>query len=381
LGGQTKADIAEKIGKFGVGFNSVYHLTDVPSFVSDKFIVFFDPYASNLKTHIKNKARPGIKIDFTTNKNLWKFKDQFDPYEGIFGCHLTTNPAPFEGTLFRLPFRQKVPNQEIKISEKIYDQEMVEALKKSFQNSVAKLLLFTQSVSTVSFKIIPENSKSAPNMSDELLVEKNLFKSFRDFSLKNDLPTTKIFHQASVLKTARKVLESSIEFTATPSQSAVIEMLKTAKGQKQENSYFLVTSTVGIQSSFDMASTEHGKKTGLLPCGGVASELEIKKNGKNVFFIPKETKGEVFCFLPLLVLSGLPGATVIKVFPLSQITFCMLQIVSFFRINLSSIALNFAPSQWVCLTKNLAKGSRLLPKSGSIAKNEVVVTHNNLVSS
>jgi sacsin len=353
LGGQTKADIAEKIGKFGVGFNSVYHMTDVPSFVSDKFIVFFDPYASNLKTHIKNKARPGIKIDFTTNKNLWKFKDQFDPYEGLFGCHLTTNPAPFEGTLFRLPFRQKVPNQEIKISEKIYAQTMVETLKESFQNSVGKLLLFTQSVSTVSFKIIPENSKSAPNMSDEVLVKKKLFKRFRDFSLKNDLPTTKIFHQASVLKTATKVLESSTEFDKlcpTPSQSAVIEMSKTAKGQKQKSSFFLVTSTVGIQSSFDMASTEHGKKTGLLPCGGVASELEIKKNGKNVYFIPKETKGEVFCFLPLLVPSGLPGVIVIKVFLLSQITFCKLQTVSFFRINVRNIVLNFVPSHWICLT-------------------------------
>jgi len=341
LGGQTKADIAEKIGKFGVGFNSVYHLTDVPSFVSDKFIVFFDPYASNLKTHIKNKARPGIKIDFTTNKNLWKFKDQFEPYEGLFGCHLTSkfdaNPAPFEGTLFRLPFRQEVPNQETKISEKIYDRKMAESLKKSFEDSVSKLLLFTQSVSTVSLKIIPEKSKSVANMSDEVLVEKKLLRSLRDFS-RTDLPTTKIFRQASVLKTARKVLKSSTKVTKTPSQSAVVGMSKTTKGQRRENSFFLVTSTVGIRSSFDMASTELGKNTGLLPCGGVASELELKKNGNSFYFIPKETKGEVFCFLPLLVSSGLPGVIVLnKIFPLSLITICKLQIVSFFRINLRTI--------------------------------------------
>ena len=35
-----------KTGRFGVGFNSVYHLTDVPQFVSDRYVVMFDPQAS-----------------------------------------------------------------------------------------------------------------------------------------------------------------------------------------------------------------------------------------------------------------------------------------------------------------------------------------------
>jgi hypothetical protein len=32
-----------KIGRFGIGFNSVYHLTDLPSFVSSSFLVMLDP--------------------------------------------------------------------------------------------------------------------------------------------------------------------------------------------------------------------------------------------------------------------------------------------------------------------------------------------------
>lgn len=32
-----------KIGRFGIGFNSVYHLTDLPSFISSKFLVMLDP--------------------------------------------------------------------------------------------------------------------------------------------------------------------------------------------------------------------------------------------------------------------------------------------------------------------------------------------------
>ena len=36
VGGATKKKKVDKIGSFGIGFNSVYHITDVPSIVSGK---------------------------------------------------------------------------------------------------------------------------------------------------------------------------------------------------------------------------------------------------------------------------------------------------------------------------------------------------------
>jgi sacsin len=41
----------------GVGFNSVYHLTEVPTFVSGPYIVMFDPQARYLPNI--NPANPG----------------------------------------------------------------------------------------------------------------------------------------------------------------------------------------------------------------------------------------------------------------------------------------------------------------------------------
>ena len=52
-----------KTGRFGVGFNSVYHLTDVPAFVSGSNLVMFDPHASHLPN--VNPANPGKLIKFT----------------------------------------------------------------------------------------------------------------------------------------------------------------------------------------------------------------------------------------------------------------------------------------------------------------------------
>jgi len=48
LGGATKESEVDKIGKFGLGFNAVYNLTDVPSFVTRDTIVIFDPHTTHL---------------------------------------------------------------------------------------------------------------------------------------------------------------------------------------------------------------------------------------------------------------------------------------------------------------------------------------------
>ena len=53
-----------KTGRFGVGFNSCYHATDLPSFLSRQFLVVFDPHC----THLPNASPhdPGKIIDFST---------------------------------------------------------------------------------------------------------------------------------------------------------------------------------------------------------------------------------------------------------------------------------------------------------------------------
>lgn len=47
-----------KIGRFGIGFNAVYHWTDLPSFISSKYLVMLDPQARFLPN--VNPSNPGI---------------------------------------------------------------------------------------------------------------------------------------------------------------------------------------------------------------------------------------------------------------------------------------------------------------------------------
>ncbi|KAF9122504.1 hypothetical protein BGW39_009706 [Mortierella sp. 14UC] len=107
LGVGNKRDDTSKIGRHGLGFNSAYHFTDVPSVVSGNSLVIFDPHMSNLpKSRDANGnivAQRGHRYDLR-KLSLETLADQLQPYKGIFGCDMESY---FEGTIFRIPLRVK----------------------------------------------------------------------------------------------------------------------------------------------------------------------------------------------------------------------------------------------------------------------------------
>ncbi|KAG9061097.1 hypothetical protein KI688_007726 [Linnemannia hyalina] len=107
LGIGNKKDDPSKIGRHGLGFNSVYHFTDVPSIVSGPYIGFFDPQMTNLhKSRDRNGtsvAKGGHRCDFR-KLSMETFGDQLKPYMGFFGCDMRSH---FKGTLFRIPLRMR----------------------------------------------------------------------------------------------------------------------------------------------------------------------------------------------------------------------------------------------------------------------------------
>ena len=143
IAGETKMNKPLKIGKFGVGFCSVYHLTDVPSFVSGESLVIFDPTLQCLRKQIKSEFNPGIKINFNQHVFLKESK-QLNPYMGIGGF----NPKkPFQGTLFRFPLRLSSSD----ISKNVYTKAKVQFMVNRIKENSSKLLMFLSSVKKVSF--------------------------------------------------------------------------------------------------------------------------------------------------------------------------------------------------------------------------------------
>ncbi len=152
LAAETKKTQALKIGKFGIGFCSVYHMTDVPSFVSREHMYIFDPTLSYLKKEVKNPAQPGKKIKFT-NRFISGSK-QLDPYVGLFGFDGKQN---YPGTLFRLPFRSNASE----LSGTCYTHKTVDELLLAIKQSSFNLLLFLRNVKKITFQHIGP-SQSTP---------------------------------------------------------------------------------------------------------------------------------------------------------------------------------------------------------------------------
>ena len=107
LGSKTKLQEKDKIGKFGLGFCSVYNITDVPCFVSGNNLVILDPHLYHLGEAVQNNV-PGLRVSIT-DKFLRNFRNQFKPFDKVFGCTMEGAPCTnVKGTLFRLPLRTQI---------------------------------------------------------------------------------------------------------------------------------------------------------------------------------------------------------------------------------------------------------------------------------
>lgn len=87
VGTGTKANDSTKIGRYGLGALTMYHFTDVPSMVSGKYFIIFDPSSRYLPVAPgKKHRRPGMRIPLSIMKV--KFIDHLVPFIGIEGFSL-----------------------------------------------------------------------------------------------------------------------------------------------------------------------------------------------------------------------------------------------------------------------------------------------------
>lgn len=147
IGGSSKHGQAWKTGRFGVGFNSVYHLTDLPSFVSGKYVVLFDPqgfYLPNIST-----ANPGKRIEFINSSAMSLFNDQFLPY-CAFGCDMRN---PFCGTLFRFPLRNADQASNSRLSKQAYTENDISSMFDLLYKEGVFTLLFLKSLLSIEMSV------------------------------------------------------------------------------------------------------------------------------------------------------------------------------------------------------------------------------------
>ena len=150
-----------KIGRFGIGFNAVYHWTDLPSFISNRYLVLLDPQAKYLP-HV-NPSNPGKMVDWYNNPSIIaQYQDQFRPYI-IDGINNFTKL--FDGTLFRLPLRTKEQASSSLLSKRALTVVEANELLKNLQEEASSMLLFLKNITKINIKIFPtENRYHDPSL-------------------------------------------------------------------------------------------------------------------------------------------------------------------------------------------------------------------------
>ena len=304
LSGATKESQIEKIGRFGLGFNAVYNITDVPSFVSRNNIVIFDPHTTHLGKGIKNKNKPGIKIDIKKHrKKLRRLRNQFKPYDDIFGCDLRPNSRQeaYEATLFRFPLRTRVQAMHSEISHRHYDDQEVKSLLNMLMKNANMMLLFTQNVMRVGIYHLPPKDTGRVFPVEIFHVSKGPIKIIRELAYTGELPDTvsdlpqekqDFIRECNILRASTECIRSiksgdlSVSEAQLPRSSMLIKIeCCTSDGARKlmdkPSSFvsedWLVCSVMGHGSALEMAVLEEN----LLPSGkSLASNCLINKQHK-----------------------------------------------------------------------------------------------------
>jgi len=290
IGQGAKLDCLGKTGKFGLGFNAVYHFTDLPSFVSGEYLVCFDPHAKFLPG--ATLQHPGLRIKFTRSNILSQFPDQFKPYL-LLGCDLESE---YKGTLFRFPLRNAESAKASEIKTAAYGIDDVYELLTNFRRLGPDALLFLKHIRTI--KIYELESDDAEM---KLLYHMSArTESPEDMSRFLTLPT---FVEGTVsapvskdafFQTLRKCKPEQL-----PSTDMTVDIVK-CEGDQVLTERWAILSALGGGEAKLMAIDPSTAHLRLVPWAGVAALLQRDSAPAQA------VKGRAFCFLPLPAETGLP---------------------------------------------------------------------------
>ncbi|XP_053401270.1 sacsin-like [Mercenaria mercenaria] len=305
LNGATKAENKEKIGKFGLGFCSVYNVTDVPSFLSGQDLVIFDPHESYID-EVRQKRGTGLRIRLSRPKLIHRHKHQFKPYNSVFGCNvLNSDFNGYAGTLFRLPLRTEAQAMRSDICSNAYSSECVISLLNMIVENAGNLLLFTQNVMKLQIFHLskdvndPSHARLLYSIEKECVVSGNSEATIDTQCILKRVPR--------ILELNRSLVEThQVKFTIVLQNDMKDRSTWSRECLKRVNENWLITWATGTGDSLQLANRLSKEKA--LPLAAVALPVNITN-------IPKEIRnahigfykeGYLFCFLPLPIKTGLP---------------------------------------------------------------------------
>ncbi|CAG8790566.1 24924_t:CDS:2, partial [Dentiscutata erythropus] len=243
LANSEKRNQFDTIGVMGVGFNSIYHITDSPTFITGDQYVILDPHSWYFDG--------GVKYNFINQNIAINHPDQFAPFINSFGIPYNKK---VNGTIFRYPLRTSQDANDSEISTNEYNPNKILDIFDKFYNESINCLLFLNSIESIKFLELKEN-ESVP----KLLYSIEIVKLFGDPTL----------------------------------ESVFVATFRQQKGnEKPQDSHWIIFGWLGNLNATAAYFNETFKKKitdyKLIPNVGIAIPLN-----------EPETIGRLFCYLPI----------------------------------------------------------------------------------
>lgn len=279
IGRGSKKTALTKAGRFGLGFNSVYHITDYPSFASSDRVLFFDPHRSV----------------FRQGGEGWLLEDgEISNYLNLYNSGLADGYTLNNSTVFRLPLRVDPQETEFSISKTIFGDLEKNNFKQELFKVSEELLIFLKSVDEIGIYEIPEGSSSRRI---ELLKVTTTNKQ-EVFESRQKLISVLQDNSGDLLRKWRTTHDP------LPPVSYLHRIETDNQGQKH-SSLWRVCNVIRldeqgemIEAIEDMAKCEEKA----VPWAGAAARILTSKSDQD----DEPLEGQAYCFLPLNFATGLP---------------------------------------------------------------------------
>lgn len=150
IGESSKLTSGPKTGRFGLGFNTSYNVTDYPSFLTNGAIYCFDPH--------RNAAAvaPGYGMGWKLAE-LW---ESAPDWPAVFeAAGLKSRAVDHDGTIFRLPTRTTAQASESEICDEAYVPDDFNRLVAQAAAHGTELLLFTKHLVELTIDEIGEDGR------------------------------------------------------------------------------------------------------------------------------------------------------------------------------------------------------------------------------
>ncbi|XP_052063654.1 sacsin-like [Mytilus californianus] len=285
LGIGGKCGDKSKAGQFGFGFNAVYHITDVPSFITKGpdspgggVFCAFDPHCKYAP--YAHYDAPGMRM------NLDELTEK---YSSVYRSHIGDVLTSETGTWFRFPLRNHfmIKSSELLITKNVDPEKETLRLVECMKENIVESLIFLMNVNCIKISQIHENTDNLE------LIKK------AEVDLTQSDANKRTRFKDSVGRNVQ-LLNSSSTYQCTAIEEYRYRM--TINEENQHYKTYLVVQGIGLQS-VDQTTRNVVNDVKRLPVGGVAILADSSEN--IIEDKQPKTKYRVFSTLPLPSTTGL----------------------------------------------------------------------------